>query len=446
MSATGGHDDEGNGRRRLIVGTLALSLAPWQIARGATLLGVRVWPAPAYTRVTLEHDAPLGFNHFALDNPPRLVIDVDGIELNARFKELVGKVDADDPFIAGIRLGQNRPHVVRVVIELKQDVRPQVFSLAPVGPYQHRLVMDLHSLTPVDPLLALLQEHERRGSTHAEPHEPAPPLEPIERGERTDRPAPAERNLAHERAPGTRRGAQTANRIITLAIDAGHGGEDPGAIGKRGTYEKNVTLAIARRIEKLAEAEPGMRVLMTRDGDYFVPLHQRVARARRVSADLFVSIHADAWIKPDVRGSSVFALSERGATSTAAAWMARRENDADLIGGIDLGNHDAGLARVLLDLSTTAQINDSLKFGNAVLRELERVNQLHKPRVEQAGFAVLRAPDIPSILVETAFISNPEEERRLKDESYQQQLAAAIFSGIKRHFQKHPPAARSVIG
>jgi N-acetylmuramoyl-L-alanine amidase len=427
----------------LIVGTLALSLAPWQIARGATLLGVRVWPAPAYTRVTLEHDAPLGFNHFALDNPPRLVIDVDGIELNARFKELVGKVDAEDPFIAGIRLGQNRPRVVRVVIELKQDVRPQVFSLAPVGPYQHRLVMDLHSLSPVDPLLALLQEHEQRGATGAEPRTAMPPTEVADR---SDRGAPAERNLAHERAPGARRGAQPASRIITLAIDAGHGGEDPGAIGKRGTYEKNVTLAIARRIEKLAEAEPNMRVLMTRDGDYFVPLHQRVARARRVSADLFVSIHADAWIKPDVRGSSVFALSERGATSTAAAWMARRENDADLIGGIDLGNHDAGLARVLLDLSTTAQINDSLKFGNAVLRELERVNQLHKPRVEQAGFAVLRAPDIPSILVETAFISNPEEERRLKDESYQQQLAAAIFAGIKRHFQKHPPAARSVIG
>ncbi|MDZ7653027.1 MAG: N-acetylmuramoyl-L-alanine amidase [Burkholderiaceae bacterium] len=443
MSAAGGHDDEGNGRRRLIVGTLALSLAPWQIARGATLLGVRVWPAPAYTRVTLEHDAPLGFNHFALDNPPRLVIDVDGIELNARFKELVGKIDADDPFIAGIRLGQNRPHVVRVVIELKQDVRPQVFSLAPVGPYQHRLVMDLHSLTPVDPLLALLQEHEQRATAGAEPR---PATAPTEAADRLDRSTPAERNLAHERAPGARRSTQPASRIITLAIDAGHGGEDPGAVGKRGTYEKNVTLAIARRIEKLAESEPNMRVLMTRDGDYFVPLHQRVARARRVSADLFVSIHADAWIKPDVRGSSVFALSERGATSTAAAWMARRENDADLIGGIDLGTHDAGLARVLLDLSTTAQINDSLKFGNAVLRELERVNQLHKPRVEQAGFAVLRAPDIPSILVETAFISNPEEERRLKDESYQQQLAAAIFAGIKRHFQKHPPAARSVIG
>lgn len=448
MSAAGDRDDAGvPERRRLIagsLGTLVLSLAPWQIARGATLLGVRVWPAPSYTRVTLEHDQPLTFNHFALDNPARLVIDVEGIDLTPRFKELVGKVEADDPFIAAVRLGQNRPRVVRVVIELKQEVRPQVFSLEPVGPYQHRLVMDLHSLTPVDPLLALLQEHKQRMAaqdTRSEPREVPAEAAPAA----AERPEPAARNLARERPGGTRR-ARNVSRVITLAIDAGHGGEDPGAIGKRGTYEKHVTLAIARRIERLAEAEPNMRVLMTRDGDYFVPLHQRVAKARHVSADLFVSIHADAWIRPDVRGSSVFALSERGATSTAAAWMARRENDADLIGGIDLGNHDAGLARVLLDLSTTAQINDSLKFGNAVLRELERVNRLHKPRVEQAGFAVLRAPDIPSILVETAFISNPDEERRLTDERYQQQLAAAIFGGIKRHFQKYPPAARSVIG
>jgi N-acetylmuramoyl-L-alanine amidase len=301
--------------------------------------------------------------------------------------------------------------------------------------------MDLHSLTPVDPLLALLQDYERRQESAPAPAAEVaePPAPAIDRAE------PADRRLVRERPGAPRRGG-SSSRILTLALDAGHGGEDPGAVGRRGTYEKHVTLAIARRIEKLAEAEPNMRVLMTRDGDYFVPLHQRVARARRVSADLFVSIHADAWIRPDVRGSSVFALSERGATSTAAAWMARRENDADLIGGIDLGNHDAGLARVLLDLSTTAQINDSLKFGNAVLRELERVNQLHKPRVEQAGFAVLRAPDIPSILVETAFISNPEEERRLKDESYQQRLASAIFAGIKRHFRAHPPGARSTIG
>lgn len=415
-------------RRRLIAsgaGTLAISLAPWQIAYGASLLGVRVWPAPSYTRVAIEHDRPLEFTQFTLDNPPRLVVDVEGIELTARSRELIGKVDADDPYIASLRLGQNRPRVVRVVIELKQDVRPQVFALAPVGPYQHRLVMDLHSAAPVDPLLSLLQQ------------ERPPAVENMQT------PGDARPDA---RKPARERGAGEMNRVATVAIDAGHGGEDPGAIGKRGTYEKDVTLAIARRVETLLKAEADVRVLMTRDGDYFVPLHQRVAKARRVGADLFVSIHADAWVRPDARGSSVFALSERGATSSAAAMMARRENDADRIGGIDLARHDPGLARVLLDLSTTAQINDSLKFGNAVLRELERVNRLHKPQVEQAGFAVLRAPDIPSILIETAFISNPDEELRLKDAGYQQQIASAIVAGIRRHLRQNPARVRGAIG
>jgi N-acetylmuramoyl-L-alanine amidase len=427
-------------RRRLIgsAGSLVLSLSAPQIAQGATLLGVRVWPAAEYTRVTLEHDAPLGFTHFALDNPPRLVVDVDGIELSPKFKELIGKVDADDPFIANVRLGQNRPRVVRLVIELKQEIRPQVFAAAPVGPYQHRLVIDLQPLTPQDPLLALLRENETRGGAavtgpqppQATPHSPA---------------AQPNESTVERESPQRSRPARIT-RVITVAIDPGHGGEDPGAVGKRGTFEKNVTLSIARRLDRMMQTESKMRVLLTRDGDYFVPLGQRVARARRVQADLFVSIHADAWIKPDARGSSVFALSERGATSTAAAWMARRENDADLIGGIDLGTHDPGIARVLLDLSTTAQISESLRFGNAVLRELERVNDLHKPRVEQAGFAVLKAPDIPSILVETAFISNPQEELRLKDESYQQAMAQAMFRGIERYFAKNPPGARNPLG
>lgn len=427
-------EDRTAGRRRLIscgLGTLALSLAPWQIARGATLLALRVWPAPSHTRVTIEHDAPLAFSQFTLDDPARLVVDIEGVELAPQLRELAGKIDADDPFIAQVRLGQNRPQVVRLVIELKQAVRSEVFSLPPVGPYRYRLVTDLHSLAPVDPLLALLQEQAQRDAAGAAQ---PPAAERIE---------PATRNLAREQ-PAPRR--NNAARVLTLAIDAGHGGEDPGAVGKRGTYEKDVTLAIARRVERLLAAETGVRVLMTRDGDYFVPLHERVAKARRVQSDLFVSIHADAWIKPDARGSSVFALSERGATSTAAAWMAKHENNADLIGGIDLARHDAGLARVLLDLSTTAQINDSLKFGAAVLRELERINTLHKARVEQAAFAVLRAPDIPSILVETAFISNPDEERRLRDEAYQQQLAQAIVTGIRRYFEKNPPAGRSVVG
>jgi N-acetylmuramoyl-L-alanine amidase len=409
-------------------GTLVLALSPLQIARGATLLGVRVWPARDYTRVTLEHDTPLKFTQFVVrETPPlRLVVDVEGIDLTPAFKELVAKVEPNDPYIGVIRVGQNRPKVVRLVIELKEDVKPQVFALEPVGPYQRRLVMDLYPVSPPDPLMALLREQANpRDSDYALAQRPAED-NPPRRGAR----------------PTTRRG-DDVQRIVTVAIDPGHGGEDPGAVGRGGTLEKNVTLSIARRLRELIVADPVMRVALTRDDDYFVPLRTRVAKARAVQADLLVSIHADAWIRPDARGSSVFALSENGASSTAAAWMARRENEADLVGGINLGTHDRQLARVLLDLSTTAQINDSLKLGNAVLRELERVNRLHKPRVEQAGFAVLKAPDIPSILVETAFISNPEEEARLRDDAYQDQMARAILGGIKRYFAKNPPLARN---
>jgi N-acetylmuramoyl-L-alanine amidase len=444
MSGTD-HDGDGTARgviesrRRVLAGaagTLVLSLSPLQIARGANLLDVRLWPAADYTRLTLEHDQPLRFTHFLVrETPPlRLVVDIEDMDLSPRLKQLVGQVGAEDPYIALVRVGQNRPRVVRLVIELKEDIRPEVFALPPVGPYQHRLVLDLRPVNPPDPLLALLREHEAR----------------LPAGERRDgaaMPREAERARAgRETAPRGRARERGVDRLLTIAVDPGHGGEDPGAIGKRGTQEKDVTLDIAQRLQRLIQVERDMRVLLTRDGDFFVPLRERVEKARRVQADLFVSIHADAWIRPDARGSSVFALSERGASSTAAAWMARRENDADLIGGINLGTRDPQLAQVLLDLSTTAQINDSLRFGNAVLRELERINALHKPRVEQAGFAVLKAPDIPSILVETAFISNPDEERRLTDERYQQQIATAILGGIRRHLAKNPPAARGAIG
>ena len=452
---SGEHDQQFRGSRRrqfgkAAAGTLILALSPLHIARGATLLGVRVWPATDYTRITLEHDAELRFTHFVVrETPPlRLVVDIEGIELTPQLKELVGKVEADDPYNALVRVGQNRPRVVRLVVELKEDIKPQVFSLAPVGPYQNRLVLDLYPVVQRDPLLALLQEQQRRPAppTMAEviaPNNAAIPASSPAR--ELDKPAPQAIEPTATKLQ-VRRGRDNVSRFVTVAIDPCHGGEDPGAVGRRGTYEKHVTLSIARRIERLIDAERGMRVMLTRDGDYFVALGQRVAKARRVQADLFVSIHADAWIRPDARGSSVFALSERGASSSTAAWMARRENDADLIGGVNLGGHDAQIARVLLDLSTTAQINDSLKFGSAVLRELERINTLHKPRVEQAGFAVLKAPDIPSILVETAFISNPEEEARLKDERYQQSMASAIVGGIKRYFEANPPVARRPVG
>jgi N-acetylmuramoyl-L-alanine amidase len=429
-------------RRRLIqtAGALILTLSSLQIARGATLVGVRVWPAPDYTRLTLEHDAPLTFNYFLVKDPLRLVVDIEGIELTPQLKELVGKIDASDPYVALVRVGQNRPNVVRMVIELKAEIAPQVFELAPIGQYQYRLVLDLHPSEPPDPLMALLQQQpqQQQAQEARDPNTNKPVAEP----DSSPSPAPPDRRIAT--APV--RPDPDLKRYLTVAIDAGHGGEDPGAVGRRGTQEKDVTLAIARRLQKMLERDPDIRLLLTRDSDYFVPLPQRVAKARRVQADLFVSIHADAWIKPDVRGSSVFALSERGATSTAAAWLAKRENDADLIGGVNLGAHDQGIARVLLDLSTTAQINDSLRFGNAVLRELEQVNTLHKPRVEQAGFAVLKAPDIPSILVETAFISNPDEERRLKDDAYQEKIASAIAAGIRGYLKKYPPRPRNPMG
>jgi N-acetylmuramoyl-L-alanine amidase len=411
-------------------GSLVLALTPFDIARGATLLAVRVWPAEDYSRLTLEHDAPLKFSHFMVrdTSPVRLVVDIEDMDLTPTMKEVVGKVQPNDPYIALVRVGQNRPRVVRLVIELKEDVKPQVFSLLPVGPYQHRLVLDLYPINPPDPLLALLREQEARPKTGpSDPPMSEPPRLPEERMARRGRAAPD----------------PDMQRMLTVVIDPGHGGEDPGAVGRGGTYEKNVTLAIGRRLREMIVADHALRVAMTRDGDFFVPLRTRVAKARAVQADLFVSIHADAWIKPDARGSSVFALSENGASSSAAAWMARRENDADLIGGINLASADRNLARVLLDLSTTAQINDSLKLGNSVLRELERVNRLHKPRVEQAGFAVLKAPDIPSILVETAFISNPEEEARLRDDDYQEQMARALLIGIKRYLAKNPPLRRN---
>jgi len=433
-------EPDGERRRRLIqgAGALIVSLTAPQIARGATLLGVRVWPAPDYTRLTLEHDAPLSFNHFTLRDPMRLVVDIEGLDLTPQLKELVGKVDAGDPYVALIRVGQNRANVVRMVIELKVEVTPQVFELKPIGQYQYRLVLDMHPTEPPDPLMALLQSQGAR-----DPNTSGPVAEP----DLSALPASPERASPERRiVKPPPRADPDLKRYLTVAIDPGHGGEDPGAIGRHGTQEKDVTLAIANRLRRMLDGDPDLRLLLTRDGDFFVPLPTRVAKARRVQADLFVSIHADAWIKPDVRGSSVFALSERGATSSAAAWLAKHENEADLIGGVNLGAHDPGIARVLIDLSTTAQINDSLRFGNAVLRELEQVNTLHKPRVEQAGFAVLKAPDIPSILIETAFISNPDEEKRLKDEAYQEKIAAAIAGGIRAYLKKYPPRPRNPMG
>lgn len=405
-------------------GTLLLSVFAPLSANAAQILAVRVWPSDDYTRVTLEHDSDLKVTHFIVKDPERLVVDIEGIELNPTLKQLVAKIQGNDPYVKQVRVGQNRPSVVRLVFDLKEEVNPQVFTLAPIGGYQHRLVFDLYPVNAPDPIAALIAKGEWS-------RDPIPEARPI---------LPDPQNARFE--PKTE-AAQQVTRMLTIALDPGHGGEDPGALGRSGSREKDVVLAIARRIKGKIEEQPNMRVMLTRDGDYFVPLHMRVQKARKVQADLFVSIHADAFVESTARGSSVFVLSEKGASSTAARWLANKENSADLIGGINIKSHDRQLASVLLDLSTTAQINDSLKLGRAVLGEIGGINRLHKGAVEQAGFAVLKAPDIPSILIETAFISNPEEEAKLTDNAYQDQMAEAVLKGIKKYFAKNPPLSKN---
>jgi N-acetylmuramoyl-L-alanine amidase len=404
--------------------TLLLSVFPLP-SQAARILAVRVWPAEDYTRVTLENDSQLKVSHFLVKDPERLVVDIEGIELNATLKELVAKIQPNDPYIHQVRVGQNRPGVVRLVFDLKAEISPQVFTLDPVGGYQHRLVFDLYPIHAPDPIAELIAKSNAKEQAHAKAAEAAPPVD-----------AQVVRNQPAEPRP-------QLSRMVTIALDPGHGGEDPGAIGSKGNREKDVVLAIGKRLKAKIDDLPNMRAMMTRDADFFVPLHVRVQKARKVQADLFVSIHADAWVEPTARGASVFTLSEKGASSTAARWLANKENSADLIGGVNIKHHDRQLASVLLDLSTTAQISDSLKVGKAVLTEIGGINRLHKPHVEQAGFAVLKAPDIPSILIETAFISNPEEEAKLTDEAYQDQLADAILKGIRKYFAKNPPLAKN---
>jgi N-acetylmuramoyl-L-alanine amidase len=431
-------------RRELLRhGSLVLLLGAHQIARGATIVAVRVWPAPEYSRVTIESDRQLSSTQIVMANPPRLAVDITGIDLNPELRELVAKVKADDPFIEGIRIVQHAPGVVRLVVDLKQASVPQVFTLTPVAAYQHRLVFDFYPLKTVDPLEALIAE---RLKDQPVP-EPTPASDPlgdlIAEKLQSRRPGVITSADAAPRPPPP----QKTDRIIIIALDPGHGGEDPGAVGPAGTREKDVVLKIAHRLRERINASVingnPMRAFLTRDGDFFVPLHVRVQKSRRVQADLFVSLHADAFLTPTARGASVFALSRGGASSTAARWIADKENRADLIGGINVRAQDSHVAHALLDMSTTAQINDSLKLGGALLGEIGNVGRLHKGHVEQAGFAVLKAPDIPSVLVETAFISNPEEEARLRSDQYQEQLADALMRGIQRYFARNPPLARA---
>jgi N-acetylmuramoyl-L-alanine amidase len=467
-------------RRTLLqAGSVVLTLGAAELARGATIMTVRVWPAPEYSRVTIESDASLVTKQTFVPSPPRLAVDIQGITLNPALKELVAKVQADDPNIAGIRVGQFTPTVVRLVVDLKHAIRPQVFSLSPVAAYQHRLVLDLYPVNEVDPLEALIAERltdNAKAAAAATPPAPKPatsndPLDalialhtqraassPTAPGTATAQNAP---KTGAARADSTGASGQngakspattppatsTTERLIIIALDPGHGGEDPGAIGPGGTREKDVVLKLAHllreRINNASVNGNAMRAYLTRDADFFVPLGTRVQKARRVQADLFVSLHADAFFTPDPQGASVFALSQGGASSSAARWMAAKENQADLIGGLNVKAKDATVQRTLLDMSTTAQINDSLKLGGNLLGEIKRVGKLHKPRVEQASFAVLKAPDIPSVLVEAAFISNPSEEIKLNSEAYQNQLADALMRGIESYFAKNPPLARN---
>lgn len=436
------------------LGVLTLLLTESELVqanKGAKLIGVRIWPSEDYTRVTIESDHVLFINHQLLTGPDRLVVDIDGLELNPTLRDLVAKVKPNDPYVAQIRVGQFQPTVVRLVFDLKESVKPQLFTLEPVAEYQYRLIFDLYPSNPPDPLMQLVKESAKKERLLSEANAKGSPVDQVANEED---PIAAFAKRAHSAkdqkaiTPDTKRiSPENPQRIpfrqmVTIALDPGHGGEDPGAIGARGSYEKNIVLAIAKRLKNKIDQEESMRPFLTREGDYFIPLHRRVFKAQQVKADLFISIHADAFIQPHAKGASVFALSQQGATSSTARWMANKENASDLIGGMNIKIKDREVARLLLDMSTTAQINDSLKVGNSVLRNIGYFAPLHKNRVEQAGFAVLRAPDIPSILVETAFISNPQEEKRLNDEEYQDRIAQAILKGIKDYFSQNPPIAR----
>lgn len=428
--------------------SLLLLLAPPLLVRaagGPAIVGVRMWPASDYTRVTIESDRALQAEHQLIADPPRLVVDLAGLTLGGGLRELVGAVRADDPYVASVRVGQVQADTVRLVFDLKQPVQPQRFALAPVAAYQHRLVLDLYPTVAPDPLLALVHEKEAAETAAARAMQEA--LDALIA--RVDKlpapgtpPAPAAPWMTpRPRGPITAEERRAVDRLLIVALDPGHGGEDPGAIGPSGLREKDVVLAIALEMRDRLNALPGVRAMLTRDRDFFVPLHERVAKARRVQADLFVSIHADAFTRPEARGASVFALSTHGATSTLARWMAQKENAADLVGGVNLKVADRQLMQAMLDMSTTAQIRDSLQVGQQLLRHMGQVGHLHKPRVEQAGFAVLKAPDIPSILVETAFISNPDEEAQLRDPEFRSRLVQALVSGIRRWIATHPSFA-----
>jgi N-acetylmuramoyl-L-alanine amidase len=363
------------------------------VSADTTVSSTRIWPASEYTRLTLESDTPINYSLILLKSPDRVVLDLEDVILTSEIKKLPGKISTDNLYIRALRIGLFKPGILRLVLDLKSEVKPQAFVLKPVGDYGHRLVLDIYPASPPDPLMVLLNE----GAVKS-----------------------AQAN-AYEHIKSDRKSRTTT---------AGN---------------KKTDFAIARKLKAKIDAEPNMRAALTRDGDYFLSLPMRLEKARKLNADLFVSIHADAFVKPHARGSSVFTLSESGATSAAARWLAKKENDADLIGGVNLDTKDPYLNKTLLDLSLSQTREDSHTLAREVLSEIGEINHLHKNNVEQAGFAVLKSPDIPSILVETAFISNPDEEKKLRNKAYQDKMAKAMLDGIKRYFSKNPPLSRSKI-
>lgn len=396
---------------------------------GPRVLAVRAWPGKESTRITIESDSELRFFVSSLANPDRTVIDISDVQADAAFQKALETLKNDTGILSRARIGQYRADTARLVLELKSRAESAAFALPPVGPYNHRLVIDLTATDADDPIatfLAKLIERETQLEKAQAERDAAiaaqPPLLP-----------PKPSVLPPVLPTPTRRPSLPPHiKPFVVVLDPGHGGEDPGAIGPGGTYEKNVVLAIAHKTRQLLEQDSRVVVFMTREEDVFIPLGERVRKARSVHADVFVSIHADAFTRPDARGSSVFALSDRGASSAAAKWIADKENQSDLIGGVRLVGRDPMLAKMLLEMSQSITNADSIKLGRGMVNELKPVGKMHKAAVEQAGFAVLRAPDIPSILIETAFISNPEEEIKLGNPQHQAKLARAIRGGVRK--------------
>jgi len=460
----------------------SLFLNPSALAADTAVKSVRVGLTPDYTRITLESNQPLQYELSMLDNPHRVIVDLSNTKISPALSALPQKVDAIDPLVQKVRIGQFKPHIIRLVFDLKANVVPRTFVIAPKDNFDHRLILDIYhpdkaektnaDLKPdplgndadphiLDDLIAKLAQDGKTKKISGLPQSrplpvPAPlssqsqpqPKHPINQTKPIISPQISQpKQSGSLQAAKSRKPLMMVPRIIIVAIDPGHGGKDPGAIGNQGTQEKDVTLAIARKLKERIDKEPNMRAVLTREGDYYITLPQRRINARRANADLFVSIHADANPKSHAHGSSVFTLSEHGATSTTASWLANKENsvDTDLMGGIDITSKSKDIKELLLDLSVNATINDSVKLAEQVLKQLGDINHLHKRNVEQAGFAVLKSPDIPSILVETAFLSNPKEEEKLRNKTYQNKISDAVFVGIKNYFANNPALARAEV-